>query len=176
MDAHRALMSGMECARFSRFLATCEERIAWDSEFLTKLRTRLKQALVTDCSDALARSAAMHSRARVRDLGSGRAQVETVVLPAEEDVKAGGRPLHAWSGPLLLGAQEGDEVQWWYGGTLRQWRIEEILPQLAPARGTPRGSSQMRERRTQTSLPTRSRGSSIEREGRLQGRVPSSHE
>jgi hypothetical protein len=69
----------------------------------------------------------MYSQVKVRDATTGKTHVETVALPAHADVLAGRRPLYSWAAPLLLGTREGDEIEWCYDGTLKRWRIEEIL-------------------------------------------------
>jgi transcription elongation GreA/GreB family factor len=79
--------------------------------------------------------AVMYSQVRVRNLKSGRTHVQTVALPPDAEVLASRRALSSWAGPLLLGAREGDEVQWLNGGALERLRIEKVLCQ--PGAATP---------------------------------------
>ena len=127
MNARNALMTHAERAAYLRFLAACEERIASDFAHLARLRCRVERAVIVDGTSISADRACMHSQVLVRDLVSGRTHVETVALPAGAQVVTGRRALHSWSGPLLLGTREGDEVLWRWGDALKQWRIEKIL-------------------------------------------------
>ncbi|MEP7246041.1 MAG: GreA/GreB family elongation factor [Gammaproteobacteria bacterium] len=148
MDAQCAVMTQAERTRFRRFLAACEERLSRDSAHLARLRRRLERAAIVEGENAPSNRACLNAQVLVRDLVSGRTHVETVVLPAEVEVAAGRRQLHSWSGPLLLGAREGDEVRWCWGETLKQWRIEKILsqPGSTPAFRAPQHLSQRRVR------------------------------
>ncbi|MGH8137592.1 MAG: hypothetical protein ACREVV_05275 [Steroidobacteraceae bacterium] len=126
-------MTRSERARFQRFLAVADERIARDREYLAQLRTRFHLSVAIE-EDALPRSlAAMYSQVRVRDLRSGRTYVQTVALPPDTEVLAGRRALSSWAAPLLLGAREGDEVQWHSGGALERLRIEKVVQQTGVA-------------------------------------------
>ena len=136
----RALMTKIERERYERFLAAADERLARESEHLVLLRDRINLATVIEGGTAPKGLAVTSSQVRVRNLASGRAHIQTVSLPTDAEIQTS-RALSSWAGPLLLGAREGDEVQWLNAGTLEQLRIEEVLyqPGLAePSSGSPR--------------------------------------
>jgi len=120
-------MTRSERARYERFLAAAEERTARDREHVGQLRTRFDFA--TTIADAVSPKdvAGMYSQVCVRDLRTGRTHIQTVALPPDAEVLAARRPLSSWAGPVLLGAREGDEVQWLNGGSLERLRIEKVL-------------------------------------------------
>jgi len=125
------LMSAAERVAYWRFLKACEDRILRDARHLSRLQVRLARSKDVAGRAGAQEVAQLHSRVRLRDLSSGKAHIETVVVPTADEVLAGRRPLDSWIGPLLLGAGAGDEIRWHCGDAIRQWRIEEILD--APA-------------------------------------------
>lgn len=137
-----ASMTGVEREKYQRFLAAAAERLARDREHLAQLRTRFHLAVAGDENAPPKNLATLYSQVRVCDLNSGRTHVETVALPPEAEVLASRRALSSWAGPLLLGAREGDEVQWLNGGTLQRLRIEEVLRQPGVAVPPPVFSAQ----------------------------------
>jgi transcription elongation GreA/GreB family factor len=122
-----ALMTSSERARYERFLAAADERIARDREHLGQLRTRFH--LATTIADAASPKdvASMYSQVCLRDLRTERTHIQTVAVPPDAEVLAARRPLSSWASPVLLGAREGDEVQWLSGGSLERWRVEKVL-------------------------------------------------
>ena len=136
----RALMTRSERARYERFLAAAEERIAREREHLGQLRTRLQFAATTPNAQSPKDVAGMYSQVCVRDLRTGRTHIQTVALPPDEEVLAARRPLSSWASPVLMGAREGDEVQWLSAGSLERWRVEKVLDRPAVA-AQPRASS-----------------------------------
>lgn len=124
-----ALMNTIERARYERFLTVADERLAQDREYLSLLRTRLSLSSVAGSDKTPSDLAVMYSQVRVRNLASGRTHVQTVALPTDAELLESRRPLSSWPAPLLLGAREGDEVQWLNAGTLERLRIEEVLYQ-----------------------------------------------
>jgi transcription elongation GreA/GreB family factor len=122
-----ALMTRSERARYERFLAAADERIARDREHLGQLRTRFHLAVTIADAVSPRDVAVMYSQVCVRDLRTGRTHIQTVALPPDAEVLAARRPLSSWAGPVLLGAREGDEVQWLNGGMLERWRVEKVL-------------------------------------------------
>jgi GreA/GreB family transcription elongation factor len=112
---------------YQGFLDACDERILRDARHLGRLQGRLARSRDSARHAGAPEAAQLHSRVRLRDLSSGKTQIETVVVPAAEEVLAGRRPLDSWIGPLLLGARVGDEIRWLSGDAIRRWRIEEIL-------------------------------------------------
>lgn len=122
-----ALMTRSERARYERFLAAADERIARDHEHLGQLRTRFHLAMTIDDAVSPKDVAVMYSQVCVRDLRTGRTHIQTVALPPDAEVLEARRPLSSWAGPVLLGAREGDEVQWLNGGLLERLRVEKVL-------------------------------------------------
>ena len=128
-----ALMTRSERARYERFLAAAEERIARDREHLGQLRTRFQFATTIADEESPKDVAAMYSQVCVRDLRTGRTHIQTVALPPDAEVLAARRPLSSWASPVLMGAREGDELQWLSAGSLERWRVEKVLDRPAVA-------------------------------------------
>ncbi len=124
-----ALMTEAERNRYRRFLAAAEEKLARDRRHLAKLRDRWHLSDAITDGAASQGVATLYSQVRIRDMKSGRTHVQTVVLPTDAEVFAGRRALSSWSGPMLLGAREGDEIEWISDEVLQQLRIEEVLHQ-----------------------------------------------
>jgi len=122
-----ALMTRRERARYERFLAAADERVARDREHLGQLRTRFHLAVTIADAVPPKDVAGMYSQVCVRDLRTGRTHIQTVALPPDAEVLEARRPLSSWASPVLLGAREGDEVQWLSGGMLERWRVEKVL-------------------------------------------------
>jgi transcription elongation GreA/GreB family factor len=129
----RALMTRSERGRYERFLAAAGERIAREREHFGQLRTRLQFAATTADAQSPKDVAGMYSQVCVRDLRTGRTHIETVALPPDAEVLAARRPLSSWASPVLVGAREGDEVQWLSAGALERWRVEKVLDRPAVA-------------------------------------------
>lgn len=163
-----ALMTRSERARYERFLAAADERIAREREHVGQLRTRFHLAVTIDDAAATQDVAVMYSQVCVRDLRTGRTHIETVALPPDAEVLATRRPLSSWAGSVLLGAREGDEVQWLSGGRLERLSIENVLHR--PGAAVPRlvRSAQVdREDEKQVSANTPVNPRSAERNGRI---------
>jgi len=122
-------MAEAERDRYRRFLAAAEEKLARDRQHLAKLRARWRLSRAIADGVAAKDVATLYSQVRVRDMRSGRTHVQTVVLPTDAEVFAGRRALSSWPGPMLLGAREGDEIQWVSEEVLQQLRLEEVLHQ-----------------------------------------------
>lgn len=122
-----ALMTRNERARYERFLAAADERIARDREHLGQLRSRFHLAVTIADAASPKNVPGMYSQVCVRDLRTGRTHIQTVALPPDAEVLAAQRPLSSWASPVLLGAREGDEVHWLSGGLLKRWRVEKVL-------------------------------------------------
>lgn len=128
MTSRPALISHSDRIRLRRFLAACEERLIRDREHLAQLRARLDAAVAVEPDELPEGVATMHTQVRLRDVASGRSHVSTVVLPPDADVAEQGSPL-IWATAALIGAREGDEVQWQSGAGMRRLRVEKILYQ-----------------------------------------------
>jgi transcription elongation GreA/GreB family factor len=127
-----ALMTEAERARYRLFLAAAEEKLACDRHHLAKLRARLRLSGAIAHGSEPNNVATMYSQVRIRDMKSGRTHIQTVVLPTEAEALT--RPLSSWPGPMLLGAREGDEIQWCSGEVLQHLRLEEVIYQPSTAR------------------------------------------
>lgn len=144
MKTPPALMTETERDRYRRFLAAAEEKLARDRQHVAELRARWHLSGAIADGVAAKGVATLYSQVRVRDMKSGRTHVQTVVLPTDAEVFASRRALSSWPGPMLLGAREGDEIQWVSEEVLQQLRIEEILHQphtaiyASPAQARPR--------------------------------------
>jgi transcription elongation GreA/GreB family factor len=122
-------MTEAERDRYRRFLAAAEEKLARDRQHLTKLRARWQHSGAIADGVTPRGVATLYSQVRIRDMKSGRTHVQTVVLPTDAEVRADRRALSSWPGPMLLGAREGDEIQWASEAVLQQLRLEEVLHQ-----------------------------------------------
>jgi transcription elongation GreA/GreB family factor len=121
------LMTGAERERYGRFLAAAEEKLARDRHYLTKLRARWQRSGAIADGVTPRGVATLYSQVRIRNMKSGRTHVQTVVLPTDAELRAGRRALSSWPGPMLLGAREGDEIQWVSDDILQHLRVEEVL-------------------------------------------------
>ena len=119
--------------RLQRYVAAWTTRLARDQEMLSGVRARLEQATATSVGEAADTLVTLGSVVRLRDVESGRSLVLTVVLPSDQEVATTGRLPVGWPGAALLGAREGEEVQWPHGSGTRWVRVEAILfrPQSA---------------------------------------------
>jgi len=132
--------------RLCRFIEAWEARLTRDRKQIARLRARLRAAVAAPAREVPPTVVTMNTQVRVRDLDSGCAFVWTVVLPTDDEVAVTAGSPFSWSGATLLGAREGDELQWESRRGLRRVRIEAVLCQPeAP-------------QRTQSRLARRARG------------------
>jgi len=98
------------------------------------LRALLRVAAAAPPGEVPPTVVTMNTQVRVRDLDSGRAFVWTVILPADDEVAVTAGSPFSWCGATLLGAREGDELQWESCRGLRRVRIEAVLfqPEAQP--------------------------------------------
>lgn len=132
-----ALMLDTDRRRLQRYLAAWEARLARDREYLKQLRQRLQSAGVTPAASVPPTLVTLHSVLRLRELEYGRAFVWTVTLPTDQEVATAARSPVSWAGAVLLGAQEGDVVQWTARADGARVRIETVLFQPQRSRQSP---------------------------------------
>jgi regulator of nucleoside diphosphate kinase len=134
MRATDVLMVDSDRKRLQQYLAAWAARLARDEEHVERLRRRLESASVAPVGRVPATLVTLRSVIRVRDVDSDRAFVWTVVLPPAEEVATTARSPLSWAGAALLGAHEGDEVQWPSRSGSVRVRVEAVLFQPEAAR------------------------------------------
>jgi regulator of nucleoside diphosphate kinase len=138
--------------RLCRFIGAWEERLTRDREQIAKLRARVRASVAVPAEEVPPTVVTMNTQVRVRDLDSGHAFVWTVSLPPDDEVAVTARSPFSWSGATLLGAREGDELQWKSRRGLRRVRIEAVLFQPEAQQRT-QSRSRMRARGERKIVP-----------------------
>lgn len=103
-----------------------------DREHIDQLAQELARSAPVPATEVPADVITMHSRVRVRDLGTGAARNYTLVFPYQADLRYGRLSVLAPLGTALLGYREGDEIEWAMPGGLRQLRIESVRQTRSP--------------------------------------------
>lgn len=103
-----------------------------DREHIDQLAQELARSAPVPATEVPADVITMHSRVRVRDLGTGAARSYTLVFPYQADLRCGRLSVLAPLGTALLGYREGDEIEWAMPGGLRQLRIESVRQTRSP--------------------------------------------
>jgi regulator of nucleoside diphosphate kinase len=93
------------------------------------LRDGLARCRVVDAGRVPGDVVTMHSRVSVRDLKSRETETYTLVFPDDADIDAGKLSVLAPLGAALLGASEGEVVEFAAPGGTRRLRVEKILYQ-----------------------------------------------
>lgn len=119
-----------------------------DKEHIDRLEEELAQSVPVPASEVPANVVTMHSRVRVRDLGTDAARTYTLVFPHEADLPTGRLSVLAPLGTALLGYREGDEIEWAMPGGLRRVRIESVRQTWSPQAIPP-----LRKRSWSSSVP-----------------------
>ena len=127
MSKRRRLIGCRDRVRLCRFIEAWEERLTRDRKQVAKLRALLRTAIAAPPGEVPPTVVALNTQVRVRDLDSGRTFVWTVMLPGDGEVAVSAGSPFSWSGATLLGASEGDELQWESRRGLRRVRIEAVL-------------------------------------------------
>jgi regulator of nucleoside diphosphate kinase len=113
--------------KLSRFIEAWEKRLTRDRKQIARLRARVRAAVAPLADEVPPTVVTMNTQVRVRDLDSGRTFDWTVTLPPDDEVAVTARSPFSWSGATLLGAREGDELQWESRRGPRRVRIEAVL-------------------------------------------------
>lgn len=100
-----------------------------DTAYLDALAARIDSALVVRPQDMPRDVVTMNTRVRVRDPDSGRDFVYTLVFPLGADVALDRISVLAPLGAALLGAREGEPINWMTPSGERHLEIEAILYQ-----------------------------------------------
>jgi regulator of nucleoside diphosphate kinase len=108
-----------------------------DREHIDKLAEELARSAPVSMAEVPADVVTMHSRVRVRDLGTGAARTYTLVFPYQADLRSGRLSVLAPLGTALLGYREGDEIEWAMPGGLHRLRIESVRQTGNPAARSP---------------------------------------
>ena len=96
---------------------------------LRTLQQELDRGTVVDPGSVPKGVVTMHSRVRVRDLGSGESETYTLVYPDEADIIAGKLSVLAPLGIALLGARVGQVVEFTAPAGPRRLKVERVLYQ-----------------------------------------------
>jgi regulator of nucleoside diphosphate kinase len=121
------LISIADRVRLGRFLDACEARLTRERSELAKFRARLESAVAVASDEMPEDVTTMHAQVRMRDLKSDRTFVCTVDLPPDREVSSSMRSALSWPAVALLGAREGEELQWRGRSDTRRVRLEKVL-------------------------------------------------
>jgi regulator of nucleoside diphosphate kinase len=100
-----------------------------DQKGLKKLETELQTARIVPAQSAPADVITMHSQFRIRDLGTNKEMVFTLVYPRGANLQQGRISVMAPLGAALLGLQVGDLLDWQMPDGLCRLQILEVLYQ-----------------------------------------------
>jgi regulator of nucleoside diphosphate kinase len=106
-----------------------------DVAHLAELDRELDRAEVLAVDDVTPDVVTMHSTVRVRDVGSNRSMIYTLVFPSEANLDEGRISILAPVATALLGFRAGDMVEWPTPGGTRRLQIEDVLYQPEAAAG-----------------------------------------
>ncbi|HET7212837.1 MAG TPA: nucleoside diphosphate kinase regulator [Terriglobia bacterium] len=111
-----------------------------DQRYVDALRRQLERAEVVAPAEIPADVVTMNSQVRVRDLGSGKVTVYTVVFPPDADFSRNRISILAPIGTALLGLRVGDVVEWKVPAGTRRLKVESVLYQPEAAGQEPESS------------------------------------
>jgi regulator of nucleoside diphosphate kinase len=115
--------------RLSGLIETSRERNGVDREYLNKLEIELDRAEIVDPTHIPSDVITMHSKVRLKDLVSGKANTYWLVFPTEADASKGKISVLAPIGTAILGYKVGDTIEWPVPSGLRRLKVDEILYQ-----------------------------------------------
>ena len=127
MTTEPVLIGFADRVRLRRFITAWEAKLTRDGEQLSRLRARLAASVAIAGHEIPNTLLTIGTQVRLRDLDRGRSFVWTVALPADEEVALTARSPLSWSGATLLGAREGDVLEWESHAGRRKVRIEAVL-------------------------------------------------
>jgi regulator of nucleoside diphosphate kinase len=101
----------------------------WNRHYLNRLEGELERAEVVDPKDIPGDAITMRSTVRLRDLGSGKELIYSLVFPNEADIDKGKISVLAPVGTAMIGYRVGDTIEWEVPAGLRRLKVQEILYQ-----------------------------------------------
>lgn len=105
-----------------RLYALAANKAARSSETFEALAYELERARVVEPAEIPANVVTMRSRVVIREKGSQRDQIYTLVYPGEEDIAIGYISILTPLGAALIGLSEGQSLSW----TTRDGRTKEL--------------------------------------------------
>lgn len=100
-----------------------------DSEIAGRLMKELKSARTFPKDKISENIVTMNSRARLREVNSGREIAITVTYPEEADSRQQKVSVFSAIGVALLGCREGDITSWRVPGGIGRFKVEKVLYQ-----------------------------------------------
>jgi regulator of nucleoside diphosphate kinase len=101
----------------------------WNRHYLNRLEGELERAEVVDPKDIPGDAITMRSTVRLRDLGSGKELIYSLVFPNEADIDKGKISVLAPVGTAMIGYRVGDTIEWEVPAGLRRLKVQEVLYQ-----------------------------------------------
>jgi regulator of nucleoside diphosphate kinase len=101
----------------------------WNRHYLNRLEGELDRAEVVDPKDIPGDAITMRSTVRLRDLGSGKELIYSLVFPNEADIDKGKISVLAPVGTAMIGYRVGDTIEWEVPSGLRRLKVQEVLYQ-----------------------------------------------
>jgi regulator of nucleoside diphosphate kinase len=101
----------------------------WNTHYLNRLESELERAEVVDPKDIPGDAITMRSTVRLRDLGSGKELIYSLVFPNEADIDKGRISVLAPVGTAMIGYRVGDTIEWEVPAGLRRLKVQEVLYQ-----------------------------------------------
>lgn len=111
-----------------------------DQRYVDALRQQLERAEGVAAAEIPADVVTMNSQVRVRDLGTGKVTVYTLVFPRDADFSQNRISILAPIGTALLGLKVGDVVEWKVPAGTRTLKVESVLYQPEAAGDEPDSS------------------------------------
>ena len=157
MKQHNIFVTDQDMEKLRHLLEPDGESLSRDQEHLEMLEQELDRAQVLSPSKIPEDIITMNSKARVRDLDTGKEATYTLVFPRNAEIASGKISVLAPIGTAILGYRVGDVIEWRVPGGRRRLRLEEVLyqPEAAEAASAQRRRL-AREGHSRRSLKSRS--------------------
>jgi regulator of nucleoside diphosphate kinase len=135
MKQHNIFVTDQDMEKLRQLLEPARESLSRDQEHLETLEQELDRARILSPSNIPEDVITMNSKARVRDLDTGKDATYTLVFPRNADIASGRISVLAPIGTAILGYRVGDVIEWRVPGGRRTLRVEEVLyqPEAAEA-------------------------------------------
>ena len=137
MKDNRVALTDRDARRLRALVTEVAGRPGPDRRAAEELRRELDRADIVSETNVDPRVVTMHSRVQLRDEGTGRSAVWTLVYPEESDFAMGRLSVLSPIGTAILGYQEGDLVAWDVPAGTRRFLIEKVLSQSEPQAARP---------------------------------------